>query len=77
MPNLLAINGIFGSPPHYSCLKAYLKLLSERGKFIKEEMGTNRRSLKKISMKWKGYINGAVDKNPPQHIIWPIPHWEM
>jgi hypothetical protein len=54
-----------------------LKYLSEREKFIKEEMGANKRSLKKISMKWKGYNNGAVDKNPPQHIIWPIPHWEM
>jgi hypothetical protein len=54
-----------------------LEKLSEREKFIKEEMGANKRSLKKVSIKLEGYINGAVDKNPPQHIIWPIPHLEM
>jgi hypothetical protein len=45
-------------------LKHIMKFLSEREKFIKKEMGANNRALKKISMKWKGYINGALTKIP-------------
>jgi hypothetical protein len=32
MPNLLAINGIFGSPPQYSWLNPFFKIVIRKGK---------------------------------------------
>jgi len=39
MPSLLAINEIFGSPPHYSWLKAYYEIFIRKGKIYQERNG--------------------------------------